>query len=198
MAGRRRNQQIAKTGGRAVLVGEPHDHVEAAVAFDDLRHPPAVRHRFERLAHRGRRHAVERGALVVQMDAHLRDQDLLFDLQIDQPGDAGEALARRLRQPPQRVQVLAVDLQRDLRPHARQHVVEAMRDRLPDVDRYRQYRQAASECRRRLPPWNGRSVRGRHRVRCCARPRHAHRARRARCGGRPSALPAPARRSVRR
>ena len=37
--GGRRDQEIAEAGGRAVLVGEPHDHVEAAVALDDLRHP---------------------------------------------------------------------------------------------------------------------------------------------------------------
>ena len=89
MAGRRRDQEIAEPRGRAVLVGEPHHHVEAAVAFDDLRHPAAVRHRLQRLVHRGRRHAVERSAFVVQMDADLRDQHLLLDLEIDQAGNAG-------------------------------------------------------------------------------------------------------------
>ena len=39
----------------------------------------------------------------------------------------------------QRVEVVAVDLERDLRPHARQHVVEAVRDRLADVDAGRQH-----------------------------------------------------------
>jgi hypothetical protein len=52
------------------------------------------------------------------MDADLWDQDLLLNLQIDQPGDAGEAFAHRFRQPSQRVEVLAINLQCDLRPHA--------------------------------------------------------------------------------
>ena len=145
MAGRRRDQEIAKAGGGAVLVGKPHHHVEAAVAFDDLRHPAAVRQRFQRLAHRRRRHAVERRALVVDLDADLRNQHLLLDLQVDQPGDAGELLAQRLRQPPQRVEVVAVDLQRDLRAHAGQQVVEPVRDRLADIDRHRQHRQPRAD-----------------------------------------------------
>ena len=62
---RRRDQQILQPGGRAVLVGEAHHHVEAAVALDDLRDHAAVRQRFQRLGQRGRRDAVERRALVV-------------------------------------------------------------------------------------------------------------------------------------
>ena len=190
MPGRRRDQEIAEPGGRAVLVGEAHDHVEAAVALDDLRHPPAVRQRLQRLVDRGRRHPVERRALVVQMDADLRDQDLLLDLQVDQAGDAGEPFAHRLRQPAQRVEVFAVDLQRDLRPHAREHVVEPVRDRLPDIDRNRQHREARTDFGVDFFLGPRRIVRGRHPVRCCARPRRARRARRGRCGGRPSAPPA--------
>ena len=70
---------------------------------------------------------------------------LLLDLQVDQAGDAGKAFAQQLRQPPQRVEVLAVDLHRDLRAHARQHVVEAMRDRLADIDRHRQHREPGAD-----------------------------------------------------
>ena len=38
------DQQIAEARRRAVGIGKAHDDVEAAVAFDDLRDDPAVRH----------------------------------------------------------------------------------------------------------------------------------------------------------
>ena len=72
----------------------------------------------------------------------------------------------------------------DLRPHARQHVVEAVRDRLADGDRRPAARRAWRGCRRRPPPCCASSARGRRRSRCCGRPRRARRARRGRCAGR--------------
>ncbi len=48
---------------------------------------------------------------------------------------------RRSAGGPQRVEIIAENLQRDLRAHARQHVVEPMRDRLADVDGDRQHRE---------------------------------------------------------
>ena len=50
----------------------------------------------------------------------------------------------------QRIEIVAEDLQRDLGAHARQHVVEPMRDRLADIDRHRQHREPRRGGRRRF------------------------------------------------
>ena len=74
------------------------------------------------------------------MISQLRDAHLLLDLQVGETVDAwpaaraaSSASARSVsRSSPK-------NLMRDLRPHARQHVVEPVRDRLPDVERHRQH-----------------------------------------------------------
>ena len=76
--------------------------------------------RVQRLRHRGRRQPVERGALVVDLDAQLRDEHLLLDLKIDQARHRRRDCWRDgLGEAPQRVEVLAEDLEDDLRAHAR-------------------------------------------------------------------------------
>ena len=50
------------------------------------------------------------------------------------PGMVCHARPQLFRDGPQRVEVVAEDLQGDLRAHAGKHVVETMRDRLSDVD----------------------------------------------------------------
>ena len=57
------------------------------------------------------------------------------------PGTAGGRLRSRSASAAQRIEVVAVDLERDLRAHARQHVVEPVRDRLADVERDQQGRE---------------------------------------------------------
>src|SRR5690606_37451137 len=86
--------------------------------------------------------AVEASLLVVDRDVELGYPNLSLDLQISETGNGGEPLANLLGKADERVEVLAEDLERDFRPHAGQHVVEAMRDRLADVGRDRQHRQA--------------------------------------------------------
>ena len=45
----------------------------------------------------------------------------------------------------QRVEVVAEEFQRDLGADAREHVVEPVRDRLPDIDRERQHRKPGAD-----------------------------------------------------
>jgi hypothetical protein len=122
-----------------------HDEVEAAVAFDHLRDPLAVDHLLERTQQRARRNAVACRLVVVDADLDLRNQHLLLDLQVGDAGDLREPLAQLRRQAAQRVEIVAVDLQRDLGAHAGQQVVEAVRDRLADVAHRRQHREAAAD-----------------------------------------------------
>ncbi len=61
------------------------------------------------------------------------------------PGIGLEAVFEVGGEAAQGVVVVAVDLERDLRAHARQHVIEAMRDRLPDGDACRQHGQARAD-----------------------------------------------------
>ena len=86
----------------------------------------------------------------------------------------------------QRVEIVAEDLERDLGAHAGQHVVEPVRDRLADIDRQRQHREAAADVGDDVGLRRVRLPRGRPRSRMSARPRHARRARRGRCAGRPA------------
>ncbi len=77
-------------------------------------------------------------------------QHLLLDLQVGQAAECAASFSRSssalLRM---RVEIVAEHLQRDLGADAGQHVIEPMRDRLADIDRQRQHRQAVSGCRRR-------------------------------------------------
>ncbi len=68
------------------------------------------------------------------------------------PGIVGEPLAQILRDGCAAFEIVAEDLERDLGAHAGQHVIEPMRDRLPDIDRRPAAPRAARGCRRRSRP----------------------------------------------
>src|SRR5262249_5895073 len=74
-------------------------------------------------------------ALVVGFDAKLRNPVLLLDLKVGKTRDRCEAVAQALREIAQRVEVVAVDFQRDLGAYAGEHVIEAMGDGLANADR---------------------------------------------------------------
>ena len=57
----------------------------------------------------------------------------------------GEPAAERLGQRAQRIEVLAEELDDDLRAHARKHVIEPVRDRLADIERDRQHGKARAQ-----------------------------------------------------
>ena len=56
--------------------------------------------------------------------------------------------AKLLGERAQRIEVFAEELDDDLRAHAGQHVIEPVRDRLPDIERDRQHGQDARAGRR--------------------------------------------------
>ena len=142
---RRRDEQVLKSGGRPVLVGDAHHHVEPAIAFDDLRHHAAARQPLQRLRQRGRRDAVERRALIVGRHLQLGDQHLLFHQRVHDAGHRLQARPQAPRHRTQRVEIVAEDLEDDLRLDARQHMVDAVRDRLADGHRRRQHGQLGAD-----------------------------------------------------
>jgi hypothetical protein len=66
------------------------------------------------------------------------------------PGIRGQLAAQRVGLPAQRVEVVAENLDGDLRTHAGEHVVDAVRDRLADGNGRRQVDQAGADVRRDL------------------------------------------------
>ena len=79
------------------------------------------------------------GALIVHCDVKLRNADLLLDLQIDHARHGCHFVAELGGNAAECVEVFAVDLERDLGAHTRQHVVEPMRDRLANIGGNRQH-----------------------------------------------------------
>ena len=141
----RLDQQVLQALRRALALGQAQDDVEALVAVGDRRDDATVREAAELLDHRRRLDPVEGGPGVVDPDLQLRDSDLLLDLQVGEPGDLGHPVAQVVGHAPQGVEVLAEDLQGEFGPDTRKHVVEAVRDRLADVDRERQRREASAD-----------------------------------------------------
>ena len=144
-SGGRLDQQIAQPLRGSALVLEPQDHVEAPVAVHDTRNDAAVGEPFELLGHGRGLKSVERGAPVIDDDFELRDAHLLFDLQVDHARNGRELLAELLRQGADGVEILAEDLEGNLRAHARQHVVQPVRDGLAHVGRHRQDGEARAD-----------------------------------------------------
>ena len=93
------------------------------------------------------RQSVERRPPVIDLDAQLRDEHLLFDLQIHDPGHGGKPLAGFLGEAAQGFEVVAENLQHDLRANARLQMIEPMADRLTDRDRNRQHRELLADVR---------------------------------------------------
>ena len=135
MADGRGNKQLREPFGGSIGVGEPHHHVETLVALDDLRHDAAIRQPVQRFRDGRWRYAIERDPLEVYGNAKLRDPHLLLDLKVDKPWHRRQLGSEALGERAQRVDILAVDLQRNLGAHPRQQMVEAVRDWLADVDR---------------------------------------------------------------
>jgi hypothetical protein len=131
---RRLDQDLAQAFDGARRFGQLHHQREAPAALDDLGHLLALDQCLQRRQHLRRRHAVLRRRGVVDAHLDLRCQHLLLDLQVGNAGDGGQLRTQGIGLAAQRVQVLAEDLDRDLRAHAREHVVDAVRDRLADLE----------------------------------------------------------------
>ena len=82
------------------------------------------------------------GGVEVDANLDLRRQHLLLDLQVGQAGHLRQPFAQQAGLGAQGVEILAEDADGDLRPHAGQHVVNAVGNRLPEAEAGRQILQA--------------------------------------------------------
>ena len=135
---RRLDQDLTQAVHRARRFGQLDDQSEAPAALDDLGDLLAFDQALQRAQHLRCRHAVLRRGGVVDAHLDLRRQHLLLDLQVGDAGDGGQLRTQHIGLATQGVEVFAKDLDRDLRAHARQHVVDAVRNRLADLQRRRQ------------------------------------------------------------
>ena len=129
----------------ACAVGQAHHQCKAAAAFHHLGDFFALHQRLQRGQHLGGGHAHLCSGGVVHAHGDLRRQHLLFHLQVGQAGDGRQPRAQGFRLAPQRVQVVAKELDGNLRAHARQHVVDAVRDGLAQRNGGGQVHQAAAD-----------------------------------------------------
>ncbi len=72
----------------------------------------------------------------VELDLQLRDFHLLLDHQIFDPWDIGDCRPHLFRLVAEHRQIVAVELDADLRLHAGEHVTDEMRERLLDGDHH--------------------------------------------------------------
>ena len=137
-AGGRLDLEVAQALRRAVAIDDAQDDVVPPASLDDLGDDAAVDKAAQRLCNGGGCDAMRVGGIIVYGDLHLRDAHLALDRDVDEPWDGLEPRFHLLGQRAQRIEVVAEDLERDLRTHARQHMVEPVRDRLAHVDVGRQ------------------------------------------------------------
>ena len=116
----------------AVAIVEPHHEIERALTVEHLRHDLALHGRLDELVD-GQSPQAELFKLVtVNFNAKLRNDHLLFDLQIAHAWNRGNRRLHLLRLAAKHVEIVAVELDRHLRLDAREHVRDQMRQRLLD------------------------------------------------------------------
>ncbi|MDT4871152.1 hypothetical protein FQZ97_1062690 [compost metagenome] len=79
-----------------------------------------------------------RGLAVIESHIDLRYQYLALDRDIDESWYGSKPPAHVLRQAAQRIEIIAIDLQRDLCPHAGKQVIQPVGNRLADGHRRRE------------------------------------------------------------
>ncbi len=103
---------------------------------------------------------------------------------IHNAGNRRQPCAQVFRLRAKHVEIVAKHFERDLRAHARQHVIEPVRNRLADVDGGWQSAETLARMSATITFLSSaRRASDRHRSRTNARLRHARRVRRGRCGG---------------
>jgi len=136
-------------------LGQPHDQREAPPTFDDLRDFLA----FDEVLQRGqdlrRWHPIAGRRRIVDAHLDLRREHLLLDFQVRETGNTGQPRPQRIGLTAQCVEILAENLDRDLRAHAREHVIDAVRDRLADRDRSGQANEPGADVGGDLPHRTG-------------------------------------------
>jgi hypothetical protein len=111
---------------------ELHHQIECRRAIEDPADSGAGKRRLHRLGHFVGTQPVACDRRPIEDEAHHRHVHLLLERHVDRPWHFDHDIAHVFAKSPQGGEVVAEDLHRDVRPRARQHVVDAMRDRLAD------------------------------------------------------------------
>ena len=130
---------------------ELHDQIECRAAIEDAANRRAREAGLNRLADVARMKAVARDRRSIEDEPHDGYVHLLFEREIDDSRHATDGVAHTLAEPPKRAEVVAEDLHSDVGSRTRQHVIDAVRDRLSDRDvGARKRREAAPQRRQQL------------------------------------------------
>ena len=92
-----------------------------------------------------RRNAIARRGVEIDPHLDLRRQHLFLDFQIGQPRNLCQPLAQQAGLRPQGIEILTDDADGDLRPHAGEHVVDAVGNRLAEAKAGRQVLQTLAD-----------------------------------------------------
>jgi hypothetical protein len=117
------------------LFRKPDDHPRHHTVFDDLAGDRALEQRLDRLRELGRAQTVPGEGRAVRVDQELRHARLFLVVEIDDAVDFRQDAFDLRRQTTQHRQVRAEDLDREVRPAARDHVIDPVADRLAEADR---------------------------------------------------------------
>ena len=132
--GRIDQQALQRCDIAAERLVEPHHQIDALRFVDRLRDDASVQRGLQQLVGGRDLQAVAGGRRTIDADLDLRDERLLLDRDVDDPGDLPDRVFDHFCGRAQALEVGAEQLDRDLRLDAGQDVVEAMRDRLTDVE----------------------------------------------------------------
>ena len=124
---------------------QAHHQTESPVALHDLGHLLAFNQTLQGRENLGHGHAILRCRRVIDPDRDLRGQHLLFYFQIGQPGNGGQSPPQHLGLPSQGIQIVAKQLDGDLGTHAREHVVDPVRNGLANGNSRWQIGQTAAD-----------------------------------------------------
>ena len=178
---------------------ELHGQIERRAAIEDPADGRAGQARLDGLGDVFRAQAVARDHRAIQHEPHERDVHLLFERQVHDARHRRHGGADPLAEPPQRAQIVAEHLDGDIGARARQHVVDAVRDRLPDRHvRARAASRTGGAARPAAPRAAGPSAAGPRRFPRPRRPGRARRTPRGRSGAPSRPLPAATAESLRR
>ncbi len=134
-------QQITQSCCGALRVIEAHHHIETTRAIEQTRDDAAVGETLQLFGDSLRLQAVERSPGEIDDDLQLRHAHLFFHLQVGHPFYLGDPAPGVFGQSPDDIEVLAEELDDDLRTHTRKHVIQPMRYRLSDIQSDRQHGQ---------------------------------------------------------
>jgi hypothetical protein len=113
--------------------------------INDLGDDATVEQRLESFGNMRWRDTEQASPLIGDGYPDLGNAHLALDLKVGEAFDRAQAGLQLLTKVAQRIEIIAKNLERNLRPHARAHVIEAMGNRLADVDSDRRHGKARAD-----------------------------------------------------